>query len=69
MPVRELDKAQQKLEPKDDLAPYAGQWVALRDGKVIASDIDPVRLRGQDGVTEEDVVLPVAHSGPGIFIA
>lgn len=69
MIVQDLDKAQQKLEPKDDLAPYAGQWVALRDGKVIAHDIDPIRLREQDGVTEEDVILPVAHAHPGIFIA
>ncbi len=69
MAIEELDKAQEKLEPKDDLAPYAGQWVAVRDGKVIASDIDPVRLRDRSEVNQDDVILPVAHSRPGIFIA
>lgn len=41
MPV--LDQA--SLAPKEDLRPYAGKWVALRDGYVIASAEDSVSLR------------------------
>lgn len=69
MANQELDQAQETLEPKEDLAPYAGQWVALREGRVVASDLDPMLLREQDEVEEDDVVLPVAHAEPGYFIA
>ena len=69
MAVQEFNEAQEQLEPKEDLAPYAGQWVALRKGKVVASDLDPVRLREKKEVKDDDVILPVAHREGGYFVA
>jgi hypothetical protein len=36
----------------DDLTPFQERWVALREGRVIDSDVDPVTLC--DRVTETD---------------
>jgi Family of unknown function (DUF5678) len=66
--VEELEREQAKLDPKDDLSPYEGQWVALRDGRVVASDLDPVVLRDKPEVTEDDVLMLVPTGGPGIFL-
>lgn len=68
MTVEELEREQQRLLPKEDLAPYAGQWVALRDGRVIAHDLDPVALRDKQEVLETDMLMPVPTGGRGIFI-
>lgn len=61
MTDHEFADRQRELEPKEDLSPYAGKWVALREGRVVASDIDPVRLREQAGVETEDIIVPVAR--------
>jgi hypothetical protein len=66
MSVHEFEQAQQNALPKDDLTPYAGQWVALRDGHVIASDLDAVALRDNPVVTSEDALQPVPPSGEGV---
>jgi hypothetical protein len=66
--VSEVERVQQELEPKEDLAPYAGQWVALRDGYVVASDIDPGRLREHPDVRDGDVLLPVSEPEGGYFL-
>lgn len=68
MTVEELEREQQRLLPKEDLAPFAGQWVALRDGRVIAHDLDPVVLRDHQAVLETDMLMPVPAGGRGIFI-
>ena len=69
MSVHELEQAQQKtLLPKDDLSPYAGQWVALRDGHVIAGDLDAVALRNNPVVTSEDALLPVPPGSDRVHI-
>lgn len=57
--ARELRLEQEKLTPKEDLAPYGGKWVALRDGHVVASDADPARLRHDERVAPGDVIIPV----------
>lgn len=57
-----LEKEQAKFLPKEDLTPYQGRWIALRDGRVIASDVDGVSLRDNPAVQEDDVLMPVpAH--------
>ncbi len=68
MSVHDLEQAQQKILPKDDLTPYRGQWVALRDGHVIASDIDAVALRDNPVVKSEDTLLPVPPGGERVYI-
>lgn len=65
MTVQEI---QQQLAPKEELAPYAGQWVALRDGHVVASDLDPIALREHPDVTEDDILMPVGSAGKGHYI-
>ena len=59
---------QQQLAPKEDLAPYAGQWVALRDGYVVASALDAVTLRQNPEVRDDDVLVPVRRHGTGINV-
>lgn len=64
MPV--LDQA--SLAPKEDLRPYAGMWVALRDGYVIASAEDSVTLRDDPVVDESDQLLPVPNPDSSIYV-
>ena len=68
MPVEEIQREQQGAMPQEDLSPYAGQWVALRDGRVVASDIDPVALRENPEVTETDALFPVPAAGTGLLL-
>jgi hypothetical protein len=65
----DLHRGQAELEPKEDLSPYLGKWVALRNGKVIASDLSADRLRNQAEVRPTDVIVPVSRSRGGYFIA
>lgn len=68
MTAQNIQRQQQAVMPKGDLAPYAGQWVALRNGEVIASDMDAKRLREHMEVREDDVLVPVGHPDRGYFI-
>jgi hypothetical protein len=53
---------------REDLTPYAGSWVAIRDGKVVASALDSVELRDKPEVLEEDVLMPVPDRTEGVYI-
>lgn len=59
---------QQQMAPKEDLAQYSGQWVALRDGYVVASALDAVTLRCNEEVQATDVIMPVRRHGTGINV-
>lgn len=66
----DLRRGQAELEPKDDLTPYRGKWVALRAGKVIASALSAEKLRSNPEVKDNDVILlPVSRSHGGYFVA
>ena len=52
----------------EDLSPYAGSWVAIRNGKVMASALDPVELREKPEVDDDDVLLPVTDRTDGVYI-
>jgi len=65
----DLRRGQAALEPKEDLSPYLGKWVALRSGKVVASDLSADRLRNQPDARPTDVIVPVSRSRGGYFIA
>ena len=72
MAVQDQDsfrRAQAQHGPKEDLSPYMGRWVALRDGKVVASDLSMSALRSQAAVTHSDVIMPVPRTRAGYFIA
>jgi len=62
-------EAQEAFEPKEDLTPYIGRWVALRAGHVVANDIDAQALRQHPEVREDDVLVPVSRSHGGYFVA
>lgn len=64
----EAERRQAQLAPKEDLAEYAGQWVAVRDGRVVASDLDPEALRRQPGVLKSDVLVGVDDPDVGLFV-
>lgn len=68
MAVEEVQREQRDSMPREDLSPYAGQWVAIRDGKVIASDLDAVALRNHTEVRSDDLLLPVPDQGPELLL-
>jgi hypothetical protein len=53
---------------REDLTPYAGSWVAVRDGKVVASALDSVELRDMPEVHDDDVLMPVPDRTEGVYI-
>jgi hypothetical protein len=59
---------QSDLVIREDLTPYAGSWVAIRDGKVVASALDSVELRDKPGVQDDDVLMPVPDRTEGVYI-
>lgn len=61
-------ECQQQLVPREDLTSYAGQWVALRDGYVIASALDAVTLSTQPEIYEADVLIPVRRHGADVNV-
>lgn len=68
MPVEEIQRQQADAMPHDDLEPYAGQWVALRDGHVIASDLDSSALRHHPEVLETDTLMPVPRDKTALLV-
>lgn len=68
MAVIDIQREQAKTLPREELAPYAGQWVALRDGLVVASDIDAVALRNNPEVRDTDTLTPVPQDGTALLI-
>lgn len=68
MTVDDLQREQEKLLPTEDLTPYRGQWVALRDGRVVAHDLDSVLLRDNPAVEETDVLMPVPAHNEGVYL-
>lgn len=58
----------QEPEVCEDLTPYAGSWVAIRDGKVLASALDSVELRDRPDHREDDLLMPVPDGAAGVFV-
>jgi len=55
-------------EVQEDLTKYAGSWVAIRNGKVIADALDSVELRNNPKVKEDDFLMPVPDAGASAFL-
>jgi hypothetical protein len=71
MPAPDQDsfrEAQAKHWPNEDLSPYMGRWVAVRDGKIVASDLSMSALRRQPEVEPSDHLMPVPRSRPDYLI-
>ncbi len=58
----------QDPQVREDLTPYAGSWVAIRDGKVVASALDSVELRDHPEVQEDDLLMPIPDGSKGVFV-
>jgi hypothetical protein len=60
MPVFEIQN-----EPlvTENLTSYEGSWVAIRDGKVVASALNSTELRDDPAVETTDTLMPVPPSG------
>jgi hypothetical protein len=41
----------------DDLNPYRGSWVALRNGHVVASGLTPAELADRPDAKEDDFIV------------
>jgi hypothetical protein len=54
-----LNTIQTEQISADDLTPYRGKWVVIRDGKVLESGLDPVELRSRQGVKSTDRIILV----------
>jgi hypothetical protein len=59
---------EQGPEVLEDLTKYAGSWVAIRNGKVVASALDSVELRDKPEVSEDDFLMPVPDAGSATFL-
>lgn len=69
MIAQELVRRQRGLDPKEDLtAHYAGEWVILRDGHVIAHAKELGQLVNKGLISDGDAVLRVTEA-PGDFSA
>jgi hypothetical protein len=64
-----LRRAQTELDAQVDLSPYLGRWVALRGGKVVASEERAEALLAHPEVRDDDVLMPVSPSRHGYFVA
>jgi hypothetical protein len=63
-----LLKRQQRLASTESLGSYAGQWVALREGRVIASARTLRALRSQTDLRANDVLRKVPSTfRPAIY--
>lgn len=68
MALVDIQREQHKAMPREDLSAYAGQWVALRDGHVVAADLDPVALRDNPDVRNTDEFVLVPRDGTAVLI-
>jgi hypothetical protein len=66
MIAQELLHQQRELAPKQDLAEFAGQWVVLRDGHVVAHAHEMAELMSQDVLSDRDALIRVPDP-PGSF--
>lgn len=66
--VEKIQRQQEAAMPRGDLAPYAGKWIAVRDGEIVASDISLDRLRQHPEVRPSDVCHPIADAESGVFV-
>ena len=61
--IHEIERQQDDSMPKEDLSRFAGEWVALRRGRVVAHDSEYSQLRHKPAVRDGDVAVRVP--GPG----
>jgi hypothetical protein len=55
-------------ERGSDLGPFEGQWVAMREDRVIAHGPDEETVRGNAEVEATDLVFPVGEPPSGFYL-
>jgi hypothetical protein len=56
-------------EPEEHgLDDYTGQWVAIRESRVVASATDETTLRASPLVREGDVIVPIGEPASGFYL-
>jgi hypothetical protein len=64
--IEETGETERAL-PEDDLEHYGGQWVALRDGTLVAHAPDLEALQADPAVLPTDDVFPVGDPPSGFY--
>ena len=64
----ELDVPQEPVLGPDDLEHYTGEWVAMRDGRIVAHHVDAEELRAHPDVLETDDIFPVGEPPSGFYL-
>jgi len=52
-------RRQARTAPSDDLEPYWGKWIAVRDREIVASGFSLAEVRRRHEVRPTDVIMPV----------
>jgi Family of unknown function (DUF5678) len=63
-----LSKQPHQQATELDLSRYDGQWVAVRDGRVIANAADEGTLRADPSVCQGDDVYPIGDPPAGFYM-
>jgi hypothetical protein len=63
-----LSKQPHQQATETDLSRYDGQWVAIRDGSVIANAADEAALRADPRVHQSDDVYPIGDPPAGFYL-
>jgi hypothetical protein len=53
----------------DDMSAYDGQWVAMRDGQVVAHAPDEETLRSDPNVLPTDAMFPIGDPPMGYMVS
>jgi hypothetical protein len=61
------EKGSESSLPEGDLQHYDGQWVAVRDGQVVAAAADEDALRADPAVREGDDMYPIGDPPSGFY--
>ena len=66
--VFELAETDEPQLGPDDLEHFTGEWVAMREGRVVAHDPDSEQLRLNPEVLETDDIFPVGEPPSGFYL-
>jgi hypothetical protein len=59
---------EQRPPTAENLDPYDGKWVAMRNGKVIAHADDEPTLRTHPAIAQHDLIFPIGHPVTGFYM-
>ena len=62
-----MSDQEQAALPEDDLEHYSGEWVAMRDGKVVAHHPQLEELQTNPDVLPADDVFPIGEPPAGFY--